>query len=114
MVRVSRSPLAATRSPKQNARLVAARSSQQDDPSTETLRLALQRERGSFSNWSTEARPFARSPWFGSEVGAILKGLDRPVELTKSSRMKKGRYAPRVAVTDAETVLLAHPIATFS
>jgi hypothetical protein len=49
--------------------------------SIETLRLALQRERGSFSNWSTEARPFARSPWFGSEVGATLKGLDRPVEL---------------------------------
>jgi hypothetical protein len=50
------------------------------DRSIETLRLALQRERGSFSNWSTEARPFARSPWFGSEVGATLKGLDRPVE----------------------------------
>jgi hypothetical protein len=49
--------------------------------SIETLRLALQRERGSFSNWSTEARPFARSPWLGSEVGATLKGLDRPVEL---------------------------------
>jgi hypothetical protein len=35
----------------------------------ETLRLALQRERGSFSN-STEARPFARSTVVGSEVGA--------------------------------------------
>src|SRR5579885_2638315 len=23
------------------------------------------RERGSFSNWSTGARPFARSPWLG-------------------------------------------------
>jgi hypothetical protein len=61
-----RNPLAKNK----NARLIAARSSQKDDPSIETLRLALQRERGSFSNWSTEARPFARSSVVGSEVGA--------------------------------------------
>jgi len=46
------------------------------EPFIETLRPSRCRERGSFSNWSTEARPFARSTVGGSEVGAKLKGLD--------------------------------------
>src|SRR5436305_14796693 len=51
-----------------------------------------ERERGSFSNWSTEARPFARSTVVGSEVGAKLKGLDELLKIFQGT--KKGRYAP--------------------
>ena len=58
----------------------------------ETLRLALQRERGSFSNFhgGTPIRPLTV---VGSEVGAKLKGLDqRFKDLCRQN--KKGRYAP--------------------
>src|SRR3954453_4711402 len=72
------------------------------DRSIETLRLALQRERGSFSNWSTEARPFARSSVVGSEVGAKLKGLD---ELLKDREKEKGALRPFVAVSGSIAVL---------
>ncbi|HET7437738.1 MAG TPA: hypothetical protein VFN10_23735, partial [Thermoanaerobaculia bacterium] len=64
----------------------------------ETLRPALQRERGSFSNWSTEARPFARSTVVGSEVGAKLKGLER---FSKIDQKKKGLYAPLLPLAGA-------------
>jgi len=65
----------------------------QPEKSIETLRPALQRERGSFSNWSTEARPFARSSVGGSEVGAKLKGLDR---ILKERWNEKGALRPFV------------------
>src|ERR1043166_1523838 len=44
-------------------------------------------------------RRHAHSPaprGLGPRWARTLKGLDRPVELTKSRRMKKGRYAPEL------------------
>ena len=56
----------------------------------ETLRPALQRERGSFSK-SHGGTPIRPLTVVGSEVGAKLKGLDRRL---KEHSKKKGRYAP--------------------
>jgi hypothetical protein len=76
------------------------------EPPIETLRLALQRERGSFSNFhgGTPIRPLFRG-WVRG--GRKLKGLDR---LLKELRKKeKGLYAPLLPFP-ARTRLLGESI----
>src|SRR5688572_5427884 len=64
----------------------------------ETLRLALQRERGSFSNFhgGTPIRPLTV---VGSEVDAKLKGLDQRFKELRTK--EKGALRPFVAVSGA-------------
>jgi hypothetical protein len=68
------------------------------EPFIETLRLALQRERGSFSNFhgGTPIRPLTV---VGSEVGAKLKGLDQRFKELRTK--EKGALRPFVAVAGA-------------
>src|SRR5437763_12520810 len=70
------------------------RTPHQNSISIETLRHALQRERGSFSNCPRRHAHSPALPWFGSEVGTLLGGLDPTAVLRFSRKIKKGRYAP--------------------
>src|SRR5258706_15974154 len=67
--------------------------------SIETLRHALQRERGSFSNCPREARPFARSSRGWVRGGHVTEGSrSTGCSVFKDGEIKKGRYAPLFAL----------------